>query len=164
MRSANILLNAYLLICICLFTTSCVGWLIGKTPEQITKEIDVNQDGEITPDEVKASPHDLNKDGELSDKEMEVAMAPHAAGDGLLAILSAFNIPLAIGLKKAISVARVHKENTYQLIDDIQGIKDLTLSGDLFTKEKITKLIVDGKAGYRNAEHLTTMVVNYKEK
>ena len=165
MKLTEIFLNLYLLICVSFFVVGCGEWFLGKTPEQIKKEIDINKDGKITEKEIKASVYDTNKDGILSKAEMTKATEPESKWiDGLLAALAGLNIPLVLGVKHYLNEARKNKGHVYQLIGDIQSIKKIAKSSEKLDLDTIVQILKDSKVAYEHGSELTGIVKVYKGK
>jgi len=166
MKFIELFIRCYVVLWLTVCLTGCgvLDSLLGKAPETIIEEIDVNKDGVVSKEEVKASPYDLDKDGILSAAEMKAAMAPNESTDGVLAILSLFNVPFAGAAAYGLKQARKNKEHITGMIVAGEKIKD-TFGSNEDTRNKIKAIYSDAKYAYsKHGDHLTAIYKDIKDK
>ena len=137
MKYLNNFMNTFILIYVLSLTSSC--WIAekyyGPTKEAVHEEIDVDKDGALSPEEIKASKYDLNNDGVMSDEEWEKATTGSELPGIVIALLMALNVPFAAGIK---IINDKLKSNKKHVVSIVGGIEDLiSLGKDGYTKEEI---------------------------
>lgn len=151
-------IRGFILIYICTFMIGCglIDWWLGPTPEKVYENIDVNKDGNISPEEIARSKYDLNKDGVFSPEEMVAATEGSDIPSIAFGILAALNVPFAGAAGLAM---RKLKENKGHLRSMAGGIEDLVnLKEDGITKDDIYAAI-DLSAKHRGDAKALHLVV-----
>lgn len=166
MKTIELFFRCYLVLWLAFVFSACAvtDFLLGKDKETIVSELDVNKDGKLSVEEIKASKYDLDKDGELSVAEMEAAMAPNETTDGLLMVLSALNVPFAGAATCGLSAARKNKQHVVGLIAAGERIKNKVANGDALTRDGLKSIYKEAKSTYsKDVGHLTKIYEEVKE-
>ena len=125
----------------CFFSDLVNSWL-GVPAETVYNHIDLNKDGEITPEEIKASKYDLNKDGILSLEEMEKATGGSDLPSTLLTMAGVLGVPFAgiLGITlKSIKKNKGHVRSIAGGIEDLIKLKqDGITKDDIYSAIKIS--------------------------
>ncbi|MDB4311904.1 hypothetical protein N9937_00600 [bacterium] len=142
-------------------------FFLGKDNESLRVELDANEDGIVTKDEVIESGYDANLDGILDEAEVAEATKPNAVTDMVLALLAALNIPgIPIGLS-ALQSARKKKRHILALIRGIDDAVDKISADGKLTKDDLYTALDDAKKLVPNAKELEDVVeavkVAYRE-
>jgi hypothetical protein len=166
MKKMEKCLRIYIIAMMAIFLCSCgaIDFVLGKDKETVIREIDTNKDGKLSKREIVASEYDLNRDGVLSAEELAGAMAPNPMTDGLLAILSALNVPLIGAATYGLKQARKNREHITGLIAAGEVIKDKITNEEVLTRDGLKDIYITSKNAYsKDGKHLTKIYNEVKE-
>lgn len=167
MKTLELFCKCYIILWLsfCIGGCALTDFLLGRDSGTILKELDLNNDGKVTKDEVRQSKYDLDKDGFLSREEMKAAMAPNETTDGLLALMTMLNVPFAGVATYSLKQARKHRDHVKGLIVAGEQLKDIVSSGRSLNRLMIKNIYQDAKEAYsKDGKHLTAIYLDVKAK